>query len=208
MERLFGTTKPKVPLPTLGAVVEKTDKRAAVIDEKLYDIDGKLRVLQKKMKSLPESSSAYKSTKRRAMELLQRRKLLESQSGQLRSQGFAVEQVAFASENALSTIETVKVMEKSNKDLKKLVKLLNPDKIAELRDDTEDYLDDLGEVQDLMGRTYGGVEADEDELNEELDGLFDADALDILDDAAPAPATRVRVPQPFIPTSEAEPVPQ
>ena len=47
----------------------------------------------------------------------------------------------------------------------------------DLQDDLADMLEDANEVQDVLGRSYGMPEIDEDELEEQLDALLDDMAL-------------------------------
>ncbi len=60
-----------------------------------------------------------------------------------------------------------------------------------MQDDLADMLEEANEVQEVMGRTYGVPEIDEDELEAELDALGDDFALDedtsYLDEANAAP---------------------
>ena len=55
-----------------------------------------------------------------------------------------------------------------------------------------------GEIQEIMGRSYGMPELDEDDLEAELDALGDEMALDddmsYLDEAAKAPSAPTGVP--------------
>jgi charged multivesicular body protein 5 len=65
-----------------------------------------------------------------------------------------------------------------------------------MQDDLEDLMEQSNEIQEVMGRSYGMPEIDDDELEAELDALGD-ELLDndasYLDDAVAAPS---------IPTSE------
>ena len=60
-----------------------------------------------------------------------------------------------------------------------------------MQDELADMLEDANEVQEVMGRTYGMPEIDEDDLEAELDALGDDFALDedtsYLDEANKAP---------------------
>jgi hypothetical protein len=47
----------------------------------------------------------------------------------------------------------------------------------DLQDDLADMLEEANEVQDVLGRSYGMPEIDEDELEEQLDALLDDMAL-------------------------------
>ncbi len=47
----------------------------------------------------------------------------------------------------------------------------------DLQDDLADMLEEANEVQDVLGRSYGMPEIDEDELEGQLDALLDDMAL-------------------------------
>jgi charged multivesicular body protein 5 len=47
----------------------------------------------------------------------------------------------------------------------------------DLQDDLADMLEDANEIQDVLGRSYGMPEIDEDELEGQLDALLDDMAL-------------------------------
>ena len=68
----------------------------------------------------------------------------------------------------------------------------------DLQDDMADMLEDANEVQEVLGRSYGMPEIDEDDLEAELDALGDDFALDedtsYLDDAMNAPDAPAKEP--------------
>ena len=70
--------------------------------------------------------------------------------------------------------------------------------IQDLQDQLEDLTEQAGEIQEIMGRSYGMPEIDDDELEAELDALGDDLALDedssYLDDAISAPSAPTNVP--------------
>ena len=67
-----------------------------------------------------------------------------------------VEQVAFASENAKDTVETVRAMQSASKELKTTFKAKEFDleKIDALNDDMADLLDLGEEIQETLGRSW------------------------------------------------------
>ena len=64
--------------------------------------------------------------------------------------------------------------------------------LQNMQDDMEDLMEQANEVQEIMGRSYGMPEIDDDELEAELDALGDEIGLDedatYLDDAIGAPS--------------------
>ena len=61
-----------------------------------------------------------------------------------------------------------------------------------MQDELEDLMEQNEEIQEVMGRSYGMPEIDDDELEAELDALGDEIGLDedtsYLDDAVAAPS--------------------
>jgi len=79
-----------------------------------------------------------------------------------------------------STQETVATMKETAKTMKQEFKNIDVDQVEDLQYDLEDLMDDAGEIQEIMGRSYGGMsDVDEDELEAELEGL--EDELEMLD---------------------------
>ena len=70
--------------------------------------------------------------------------------------------------------------------------------MQDLQDELEDMTEQAGEIQEIMGRSYGMPDVDEDDLEAELDALGDEMALDddmsYLDEASKAPSAPTGVP--------------
>merc|ERR1712116_115257 len=89
-------------------------------------------------------------------------------------------------------------MKAGMKEMKKEYKKLNITKIENMQDELEDMMEDANEIQEVLGRSYGMPEVDEDDLEAELDALGEDFALDedtsYLDDAISAPSVPSREP--------------
>ncbi|KAJ1547309.1 cell division control protein [Nowakowskiella sp. JEL0078] len=98
----------------------------------------------------------------------------EGQRDALSAQAWNMEQANFATENLKNTLTTVDAMKMASKELKTQYKKINIDKIENMQDEMEDLLEQAGEIQDAIGRTYGLPEdVDEADLEAELDALGD-----------------------------------
>jgi charged multivesicular body protein 5 len=65
-------------------------------------------------------------------------------------------------------------MQSAKKTLEKQYKEMNIDKVEKMYDDMQSLMEDMDEIQEIMGRSYTMPEdVDEDELLEELDSLQD-----------------------------------
>lgn len=128
------------------------------------------------------------SVKQKALRVLKEKKRYEQQLEGLRNQSFNLEQTNYGIQSLKDTKATVDAMKVGVNQFKKEYKNINIDKIDDLQDQMEDLMDQANEIQDVMGRSYGMPEVDDDELAAELDALGDEIALDqdtgYLDEAA------------------------
>lgn len=190
MNRLFGRGKPKEPPPNLSDCIANVDSRAESIEKKIGRLDGELKKYKDQMSKMREGP-AKNAVKQKALRVLKQKKQYESQSENLRNQSFNMEQTNYATQSLKDTKTTMNAMKLGVKEMKKEFKNVNIEQIEDMQDDLADMLEEANEVQEVMGRTYGMPEIDEDELEAELDALGDDFALDddtsYLDDAISAP---------------------
>jgi len=70
--------------------------------------------------------------------------------------------------------------------------------VQDIQDQLEDLTEQSNEIQEIMGRSYGMPEIDDDELDAELEALGDEIALDddasYLDEASKAPNAPTSIP--------------
>jgi charged multivesicular body protein 5 len=180
MKRLFGAKKPRAPARTLEDTARTLDERAKTIEAKIAALDRELVKHREQIKRA-RPGAGQDAAKRRALVVLKQKKIYEQQRDQLGGQLMNVEQVAFASENAANTVETVRAMQSASKALKTQFKAKEFDlnAIDALNDDMADLLDLGEEIQETLGRSYHVPDGlDEDDLLEELDAL----ELDMLED--------------------------
>lgn len=122
----------------------------------------------------------------------------EQQVSNLRQQSFNMEQANYTTQTLKDTQSTVKAMQMGLKEMKKEYKKVNIDQIEDLQDDMADLLEQADEVQEVLGRSYGTPDIDEDELEAELEALGDEiigdEDASYLDDAIKAPSAPDREP--------------
>lgn len=191
MNRLFGRGKPKEPAPNLNDCIANIDSRGESIDKKIARLDAELGKYRDQMKKMREGPSKN-MVKQKAMRVLKQKRMYEQQRDQLAQQSFNIEQQNFAIQTCKDTKTTVDAMRVGVKDFKKAYKHVNIDQIENMQDELEDLMEQAGEVQEIMGRSYGMPEIDDDELEAELDALGDEIGLDAdatyLDEAIGAPS--------------------
>ena len=153
------------------------DSRAESVDKKIARLDAELVKYKQQMSKMREGP-AKNAVKQKALRVLKQKKQYESQSDNLRNQSFNMEQTNYATQSLKDTQATVNAMKVGVTQMKKEFKKVNIDKIEDLQDDLADMLEEANEVQEVLGRSYGVPELDEDELEAELDALGDDIALD------------------------------
>ncbi|KAJ3304158.1 hypothetical protein HDU76_005240, partial [Blyttiomyces sp. JEL0837] len=154
MNRIFGTSKPKVPQPTIADAIRETDGRVDSVEVKMKKLDAELFKYKEQMKKMRDGP-AKEAVKQKAMRILKQKKLYEGQRDQLMSQSFNMEQASMATENLKNTVIQVDAMKSANTALKQQYKKINLDKIEKIQDEMEDLLEQANEIQETLGRSYG-----------------------------------------------------
>mmetsp|Transcript_7787 Transcript_7787/g.7862 ORF Transcript_7787/g.7862 Transcript_7787/m.7862 type:complete len:226 (+) Transcript_7787:212-889(+) len=170
MHRLFGKKKEAGPAPSLGDASTSINNRVGAIDEKIKGLDGELIKFKEQLKKA--KGPAADNIKRRALQTLKRKKMYESQRDQMAGQAFNVEQTSFAIDSVKDTQTTIFAMQAASKQLKVEHTKIDLGAIEDMQDDLGDMFEDMDEINDLMGRSYGTPDGlDEDDLEAELAGL-------------------------------------
>lgn len=194
MNRLFGRAKAKEPPPNLNDCVASIDSRGESIDKKIARLDQELAKYQQQMKKMRDGPGKN-MVKQKALRVLKQKRMYEQQREQLSNQSFNLEQSNYAIQSLKDTKTTVDAMKIGVKQFKKEYKNVNIDNIEDLQDELEDLTEQANEIQEVMGRSYGMPEIDDDELEAEFDALGDMvldDDTSYLDEiAAPSAPTTV-----------------
>jgi len=197
MNRIFGRAKPKEPPPNMNDMITKIDERGDTIEKKMAKLDAELKKYKDQMSKMREGP-AKNAVKQKALRVLKQKKMYEQQVSNLRQQSFNMEQANYTTQTLKDTQATVKAMQMGLKEMKKEYKKVNIDQIEDLQDDMADLLEQADEVQEVLGRSYGTPDIDEDELEAELEALGDEiigdEDASYLDDAIKAPSAPDREP--------------
>jgi charged multivesicular body protein 5 len=170
MNRLFGAA-PKAPKPTLNNAIGNVDERISKIDVQLASINAELQGYQNKLSKMRDGPGKS-AIKQKAMKVLQRRKMYESQRDQLQSQVWNMEQAQTMQDNLKNVMTTVDALKTTNKELKKQYGKVDIDKIERLQDEMADLMDVGNEINESLARSYDVPEdVDEAELDAELEAL-------------------------------------
>ncbi|KAJ2894953.1 Snf7 family protein [Zalerion maritima] len=170
MNRLFGAA-PKGSKPNLNNAIGNVDDRISSIDVKLASINAELSGYQQKIAKMRDGPGKT-ALKQKALKVLQRRKMYESQRDQLQGQVWNMEQAATMQDNLKNVMTTVDALQTTNKELKKQYGKVDIDKIERLQDEMADLMDVGNDIQESLSRGYDIPEdVDEAELDAELELL-------------------------------------
>lgn len=163
------------PPPTLDDASKKMDSRAQSLEEKVRRLDAQILDVKKKMqKSRGASKKRYQ---KKALQLLKQRKMYEKQLDSTMNQQFNLDQAKFTTESLAETGTMVAAMKTANQQIQAQYKEIDIDEIEDLQDEMADLMADAEEIQEVMGRTYGMDDFDEDDLLDELNELEDEMAM-------------------------------
>ena len=175
MNRVFGRKKaPGPPPPSLNDASQGVGNRMESMDAKIAQLDKELKVYKDKLKAT-KSPAAKKNIQKRAMEVLKRKRMYETQRDQLAGQQFNIDQAAFGIDSAKATVSTMSAMKAANSELKGVMKNdLKIDDVDELADDMAELMDEFQEINEALAQNFSTPDdIDEADLEAELDMLGD-----------------------------------
>mmetsp|Transcript_20428 Transcript_20428/g.20813 ORF Transcript_20428/g.20813 Transcript_20428/m.20813 type:complete len:220 (-) Transcript_20428:97-756(-) len=175
MNRVFGKKKKAgPPAPGLGETSNGLGGRVDQMDKKIAGLENELRVYKDKIKKA-KSPAAKQAVQKRAMEILKRKKMYESQRDMVAGQQFNIDQTSFGIESAQANVQTIAAMKGAHNELKKTMKNdLNIDDVEDLADDMADMMEDFNEINEALGRNFSTPDdIDEADLDAELELLED-----------------------------------
>lgn len=185
MQRILDRSPPLTALsPTSVALVEFTlfsfanlslvnqvDTHVESLDVKHAKLTAELTTYQQRMSKMRDGPGKT-ALKQKALKILQRRKMIESQRDQLQQQSWNMEQASMMTDNLKNVMTTVDVMKDTNKSLKKQYGKIDIDKIERMQDEMQDLMEMGNDIQESMSRSYDVPEdVDEAELDAELEAL-------------------------------------
>ncbi|CAD7945723.1 unnamed protein product [Amoebophrya sp. A25] len=182
MKRIFGNVvdtksneprRKEEPAPTLAATSNQMDRRVQELDRRIKECDEEIVQLMKGNTGNRTGGSTL--AKQKALQIMKRKKMLEQQQQQLMATQLNVEGMSLQHENMVMTANTVKAMEGSLEQMKKLTDAtkggLDPDRVADLFDDLGDMQMDVEEINEMMGRNYALDGVDDEALDAEFEAL-------------------------------------
>lgn len=138
---------------------------------KLAKLNAELSTYQSRMSKMRDGPGKT-ALRQKALKILQRRKMYESQRDQLQQQSWNMEQASMMTDNLKNVMTTVDAMKSTNKTLKQQYGKIDIDKIERMQDEMQELMEVGNEIQESMGRSYDVPEdVDEAELDAELEAL-------------------------------------
>ena len=125
-------------------------------------LDKQIFALKKKMRT--SRGAAKTRYKQQALQLLKRRKMYDKQRNQYANQQFNMDQMQFTMDTLKDTQVQVQTMKETASAMKQQFKQIDIDKVEDQMDELADLMEDAEEIQEIMGRSYGMEDVDEDEL--------------------------------------------
>mmetsp|Transcript_16069 Transcript_16069/g.16200 ORF Transcript_16069/g.16200 Transcript_16069/m.16200 type:complete len:235 (-) Transcript_16069:162-866(-) len=171
MNRIFGKKKEPLPAISLSEAGAGINTRIEGLDAKIKGLDNELRRFKEQLKSAKGPTKA--SIQKRAMETLKRKKMYEQQRDQMAAQSFNLDQTSFAIESIKDTQLAVSAMKTAAVTLKTETKKMNINEIEDFQDDLADMFEDMEEINEIMGRSYGTPAIEDCDLEAELACLED-----------------------------------
>ena len=176
MKRFFGKKKEEVqPQVNLEDTSNLLGKKSEDIDKQIADINKKLSEITKQMK-MPSNKSRLPTLRRKATELLKRRKMYENFQGKIDGQRFNIDNMAFQQQQIKVNIDTVQAMKQSNAAMKQTMKQFTVEDVDDMALDMEDMMAESNEISDILSQGIRN-DIDEGELEDELAAL-EAEGLD------------------------------
>lgn len=176
MKRFFGSA----PKPEAGGgsnapgganpSLSDTSKQ---VETRLDDLEQRIAKCDKEIVECMQNRMGRNANlaKQKAVQIMKRKKMLEAQRDQLVGTQLNLETVAFTAENIQMTAATVNALTASTAAMEKQLKAIDPDRVADLLEDTQELMMNMEEINDMMSRNYALDGIDEAELDAEFDAI-------------------------------------
>jgi predicted hydrolase (HD superfamily) len=196
MSFLFGKKKKAAPVQTPTDRCESANETITKLQKKVEYQEAQTLKLRADAKAFVSDFNRTKNpvAKQKAMTLLKKAQVMESQSGKFRGMIASLETQMDGIQNAGFNAEIFAQFEKNVTVLEKLAAQVDPEKAQDVIDRLEEAFQQVDEVTDLLAAPIGlrpGIEEDaEDELNRLLE--------ETQQEAAPGAAAAAATPAPVV----------
>lgn len=165
--RLFGKKKKALPEgPSIADNSRNLEARIQALQGKVAESEADLKTLRDAIRS--SRGSTQKMHKQKMMQILKRRNMYAAQLEQLSATQCNLDQVTFSAETIQTTLDSYGALRKANEMQKLQMKKIDLDDLEDAMEDMQDMLMDVGEMNEIMSRSYAVDDIDEDDLEAEL----------------------------------------
>jgi len=219
MLNLFGGKKKQSaaappPVTNAGHSTASPEAQLQVVKQKVENLEKRQLFLQKKVQAQVQMAKEKSKAgdKRGAIFALKTKKMYEKQMEVLDNTLLTLQNQIMMIETASVNKDAISGMQAGKDALTNINKGIDLDKVAELKDDIQQSMDDMNELSDLLSTPVGAADMDDADLLNELED-FEANELDsALDEdlkSLPAPKKASKVTTdlddlPAVPTTKAK----
>ena len=161
-------------------------KREGHLQARLNKLDADIANYKREMARNRPGTSSYNVAKRRALQALKQKKVLDAQAAAASNAVFNLEQVKDVRDQIDFQMEQAAAIKASHQGLQAAQAKIDLDELEELQDDIADTMQDVNDVSEALGRTYEAEPVDESELMAELEGFENDDFASVSAAAAPS----------------------
>ncbi|CDR95539.1 Charged multivesicular body protein 5 [Babesia bigemina] len=147
--------------------LEGISAKISSVDEKINACNAELAGIKAGLASC-KNPAAVAAAKRKALQVLQRRRVYETQKEQLCGVQLSVDQSEHVASQLQTAVDVRNALESSVKSTRKQLKLVNVAKLERLQDEMEDLADYADDINEILSRSYA-VPDDVDENDLELE---------------------------------------
>ncbi|GBE61288.1 snf7 family protein [Babesia ovata] len=161
----------RTPAASLQETSQGISTKIASIDEKINACNAELASIKSGLASC-KNPAAVAAAKRKALQVLQRRRVYENQREQLCGVQLSVDQSEHIASQLQTAVEVRNALSSSVKATRKQLKLVKVDQLERLQDEMEDLADYADDVNEILSRSYAiPDDVDENELELEFSML-------------------------------------
>ena len=157
--------------PSMDTAIHNATVRNDNLDARIARIDADIANHKREMQRCRPGTATYNMHKRRALQAMKQKKGLEGRAANASNVAFNLEQVRDASQMQRDNAAMAESLRTANAELRAAHHQIDIDEIEDLQDDMADALQEVNEVQESLGRSYGVEDVDEADLEAELDEL-------------------------------------
>lgn len=181
---LFGKKPTHIPGPTYqpppsrapagpgpDQALHNMEMRTGNLQARISQIEVELAGYKKEMARSKQGSATHNMNKRRAMQAIKQRKQLESRLAATMNNSFNIESMRDAKHMQQDNLEMVQTMKGTASELRAAQGQIDIDQVEDLQDDITDAMDEINEVQGILGRSYEVDPIDDADLEAELEGI-------------------------------------